>query len=166
MFLTVLFIARTPSIRMVSSRKASAQPSRNSFFLDDRASQNFSTADHNNRNSVVYASEGEDANSEVSDSNVDHLKKFETSDFPPDPPLDTSRTSLVVTDDDVSEGDRTQSELEPAGESYLKVHEEKPAGESEQSFISKNLMLPIIFGLLVLFLGVILEMKFNLLKII
>ena len=151
---------------MVPPRKTSAQTSRNSFALDDRASQNFSTPDQNNRNSAVYPSSVDDDKTEANDNDLDHLKKFETSDFPPDPPLDASRTSLVVTDEDLSENDRTQHEVESADEikRNLQVNEEKPAGESENFFTSKYFILPFILGLLVLLIGIILEMKFNVLN--
>ena len=151
---------------MIAPRKTSAQPSRNSFALDDRASQNFATADQNNRNSVVYASSGEEEKTEANDNSIDHLKKFETSDFPPEPPLDASRTSLVITDEDLSENDRTQNgpESEVEGEDSVLVNEEKPPEENGRVITSKYFLLAFILGLIVLFIGVILEMKFNVLK--
>ena len=166
-FQPLFSVVRTPSIRMIPFRKTSTQASRNSFAMDDRASQDFSTADQNNRNSVVYPLSVEDDKTGANDdNNIDHLKKFETSTFPPEPPLDASRTSLVVTDEELSETDHTQHESESAGEveGTLQVNEEKPAGESEKSFISRSFIWPFILGLLVLLIGVILEVKFNVIR--
>lgn len=166
MFSSFVLLFRTPSIRMISSRKTSAQQSRNSFAMDDRASQNFTTADQNNRNSVAFVSNVADERTEHHDMSIDHLKKFETTEFPPEPPLDASRTSLAVTDDDFSENDRTENRPSESVEENQEamVVDEKPASEQRYSLVPKKFLLPTILGLLVLFIAVILEMKLNILS--
>lgn len=150
---------------MTSSRKTSAQQSRNSFAMDDRASQNFVTADQNNRNSVVFVSNKDDDKPEANDTSFDQLKKFETTEFPPEPPLDASCSSLVLTDDDdFSENERrriNQSESADDENEDLTVNEEKPV---KKGAFSRNLMMLLLLGLFVLFVAVILEMKFKILE--
>ncbi|XP_065060277.1 FERM domain-containing protein 5-like [Rhopilema esculentum] len=155
--------SRTPSIRMVTSRKTSAQQSRNSFALDDRASQIFSTTESGQRD--LNVSNGDDDKERADERQVDHLKEFETSEFPPEPPLDASRTSLAVTDEDLSESDRSPTgPMESAEEDEIRPEcDEKSAGEGARGIKlwRKSFLIFIILGFIALFLALLIEMKLN-----
>eukprot|EP00794_Sanderia_malayensis_P010010 gene10010-11033_t len=164
---------RTPSIRMVSAKKPSNLPSRHSLALDDRASQVFtSSSEQGNRSSSVSGSGSEEDKPEANDNNMrqDQLREFETNEeFPPEPPLDASRTSLV-SHEDVSDYDRKEATQEKPAP-MENPNEIEPSKEEKSAHVLKrNVLLDnqfVLFslvGLLILVIAILLELKYNLIR--
>lgn len=154
---------------MLASRKASSQPSRNSLALDDRASQILTPGEQSNRDSMTSGSGSEEEKSEVNENGLDHLREFETSEFPPEPPLDASRTSLNVPDDYMQESDRAESDRaasDSVEEDEMPARIEVVTSSERQSFLKTHpTLMAIIVGLIALLIAVVVEMRFNVIRL-
>ena len=93
-----------------ANRKGSSQTNRLSVAsaLDDRTSQGMSESGNTSASRTSSLSDSSGPDEEKPKMNP--LKQFETEDFPPEQPLDASRTSLVF-DDDFQDGDPNQNTL-------------------------------------------------------
>ena len=154
---------------MLASRKASNQPSRNSLALDDRASQILTPGEQSNRDSMTSGSGSEEEKSEVNENNVDHLREFETSEFPPEPPLDASRTSLNVPDDYQQESDRAESDRaasDSVEEDEMPARLEVVTSSEQLGFLKTHpTLMALIVGLVALLIAVLVEMRFNIIRL-
>lgn len=159
---------RTPSIRMLSAKKPGNIPSRHSLALDDRSSQILNTSsDRRNRDSSLSGSGSEEEKPEVNDNREDHLREFETSEFPPEPPLDASRTSLVSSEDMPHNGNHESSHVESTSDQprEMKPSEETKLTENRRSFqLTDPGVIVALVGLLVLLLAVFLELKYSFIR--
>ena len=153
---------------MLSAKKPGNIPSRHSLALDDRSSQILNTSsDRRNRDSSLSGSGSEEEKPEVNDNREDHLREFETSEFPPEPPLDASRTSLVSSEDMPHNGNHESSHVESTSDqpSEMKPSEETKLTENRRSFqLTDPGVIVALVGLLVLLLAVFLELKYSFIR--
>ncbi len=150
---------------MLSAKKPNTLPNRHSLALDDRSSQILSAPEQSTRNSSFSGSGSEEEKPDLDDNKKDHLSQFETNEFPPEPPLDASRTSLV-SHEDQSENDQNETGHSTSDQPTASTaDEEQSVATTGRSVNFENhYMLLAIIGLLVLMVAVFLELKYSFIR--